>query len=131
MKIIIANPPVYDLICKALGTPPKNAVFTYGDKLCNPSNGFISPDLMKHEETHSRQQLYIGPDLWWKKYLKDPQFRLENEIEAYQIQFAYFCAKNKDRNAQTRLLHTIAGDLASPMYGGIITKEDAIKQIRL
>jgi hypothetical protein len=85
-----------------------------------------------HEQTHMLQQKAIGgPVKWWRQYLKDPKFRLIQELQAYRNQYKYFCRQVKDREQQFRALHKLATDLASPMYGGILSYQDALQGIKL
>lgn len=55
--------------------------------------------LIAHEETHARQQKEFGWLKWWAKYLLSREFRMEMEVEAYQVQMAHgaslsACARN-------------------------------------
>lgn len=131
MRILIEPPPNYGEICKTL-SPGDTAVFTYGDTIYAPNlkdEKEIQLHLMVHEETHAKQQ--TNPEEWWIKYLADADFRFEQELEAYASQFAYvdglegLTYKNKKS-----FLEKIASDLASPMYGNIITQVEAESKIR-
>ena len=125
MKEVRGFPPNYKEIEEVLH-PRRSAVFTYGDTIYIPYyEGSLSYDLIVHEETHKRQQ-GAKPDLWWTMYLKDPKFRLNQEVEAYRNQYRFF-AKGRDRNMAYKFLYIIAHDLSSAMYGNIITHEEAIK----
>lgn len=128
MKIVIEQPPILE-IAKAVFDIPKNAVFTYGDTLYNPQGGHVDEHLMRHEETHTRQQ-GIDPDGWWKRYVSDPEFRLSQEVEAYHNQYMSFCKTNKDRNNQTRFLMRLAKDLSSPMYKLGVSMHSSMQMIR-
>lgn len=107
-------------------------VFTYGDTLYNPSNVPISQDLFAHEETHGHQQEHNDTvaGLWWKRYIADPAFRLDQEVEAYGAQYAFLCQREKDRNKRAQMLWRIATALAGPMYGNIVTHSEAMRRIR-
>ena len=130
MKVVKSFPPNYREICKHFPVGGKiNIVFTYGDKLYNPAGGEITPDLFAHEETHTRQQEKIGIEEWWDGYCNDTQFRLGQETEAYQNQYKY-AVKHYNRAERRRLLDRISKDLASPIYGGIITKQEAKVKIK-
>lgn len=106
----------------------KNVIFTYGDKIYNPGGNDIDIALMAHEQTHSIQQ---DNDVkgWWKKYLEDKEFRLSQELQAYQVQYRYYCKEVKDRNQRYRFLNRLAGDLSSEIYGNIISRSEAIRSI--
>lgn len=108
----------------------KNTVFTYGDALYAPNINFTLPqDLIVHEETHTRQQ-GEDPAGWWDRYLVDPAFRLEQEVEAYRNQYRFYCKNHKGRNERFNFLRIIASDLASPMYGNLIGFLDATNRIK-
>lgn len=129
MKVVYTYPPNYDAI-KAAFNPPSTVCFTYGDTLYAPNGqGEPSEDLVAHELTHVRQQ-GNDPAGWWERYINEPQFRLEQEVEAYRNQYQKYVEINKDRNARVRFLIKIANDLASPIYGGIISPSEAMEKIR-
>ncbi len=134
MKISISKPPCWDEANKLFRLEELNmgTIFCYGSTIYNPFNIEISDDLIVHEETHSKQQggNDTGAKLWWRAFIDDVGFRLEQEVEAYHAQYKFLCRKKKDRNAQARMLNTLAGQLSSPMYGGIITHTAAMTAIR-
>jgi len=127
MNIVIGYPPNYKKIAKTF-TLGVGTIFTYGDKIYNPDNGGIDKPLLEHEKTHTIQQ---GNNIkkWWKKYLKDSEFRLSQELEAYQRQ--YRVAKEIYNKPQLfNLLRSIALDLSGEMYGNIIDFDTAINKIK-
>lgn len=109
--------------------PTPDTCYAYGRFLYNPSGNEIQVNLKIHEEVHMIRQ-NPDPDEWWDKYLKDPVFRLEEEILAYQKQYKYAKMMIKDRNELFKFLNRLANDLSSPMYGSIISKTEALKKIR-
>ena len=128
MKIIFDFPPNIAEIKTAIpGMRDRRVVFTYGDTLYNPFGGQITQDLLAHEMEHQRQQLMMGPDKWWKKYLSDRQFRAVQEAMAYRKQ--YEAAAKWPRIQRRELLMRLKRDLSSPIYGNIITMRDASKLI--
>lgn len=129
MKIIDDYPPNYKEIADTFNlTGRPGIVFTYGDVLYNPSGAKIDLHLMKHEETHMHEQRKIGRDAWWKRYLVDQEFRLEQELKAYRAQ--HKCLKqNYPRDYRRLVTQQIAKDLSSKMYGNIVTKEEAKRLI--
>lgn len=118
LKIVKSFPPNIDQI-KSVFTIPHSVVFTYGDILYNPTGSFINSALMIHEETHQKQQ-DSHPDIWWSRYLIDPDFRLDQEVEAYRNQYQYMQKNIKDPFKLEQQLTFLANDLSSPMYGSII-----------
>ena len=129
MEIVFDFPPNIEELRKHF-TLKKTVVFTYGNKLYNPGRGNIDEHLMKHEQTHSRQQSsHLTPAEWWGRYIEDPKFRLSQELEAYRIQYKSF-AVDKDRNKTFLFLHGIASDLSSGIYGNAISYDEAKRLIR-
>lgn len=127
MKILVEKPPNYNNI--GLAFPLHYGIlFTYGDTLYNPDNVRISEDLIVHEETHARQQ--TEPDLWWGKYLRDPQFRVEQEVEAYANQYNFICRKVQNKQKRFEIVKRMAEILSSPMYGGCINLGAAVLKIK-
>lgn len=128
LKISRLPPPNYEEIKKHFKLSP-HTVFTYGDTIHNPGGGPISDHLKHHESVHSVQQAEMGgPEVWWAKYLIDPEWRLQQEIEAYREQFK-MVSEAANRAGRRKWLSKIAGDLASPIYGDIISKAEAMRQI--
>lgn len=111
---------------------PNTTIFTYGDAIYNPGKADLKADVIAHEETHMRQQREMkgGPDAWWSMYLDNPQWRLGEEIEAYAIQYDFFCSRKKDQLKRVWMLNRISQILASPMYGSQLTPEAASKMIK-
>lgn len=108
---------------------PNNTVFTYGNTLYNPSDVVISKELEKHEETHTKQQ-GNDPKGWWDRYFNDKAFRLNQEIEAYKIQYKIARKNIKNREELFNYLHNLVLDLSSKMYGNIITYQEAMQEIK-
>lgn len=132
MKISYEKPPMLDMIIAA-GMRPivEKTCFTYGDTLYNPGKlPNLPPEYMRHEETHSVQQ-GKSPDGWWQRYLVDPYFRIDQEAEAFAVQYLFYKTYiNRDRNAGARALFQLAGLLASPTYGSIIGHQAAQRMIQ-
>lgn len=129
MKILIEYPPNYVKIAFTFNLS-KGTVFCYGDTLYNPDNGPVDPSLIKHEETHMRQQESMGVEKWWERYLVDVDFRVSQEVEAYQNQYREMKKWIKDKNKLNRLLHTLASALSGPMYGNALSMTDALHAIK-
>jgi hypothetical protein len=129
MKIINEYPPNYDKITAKFDLTGEKPVFTYGNILYNPHHCNIEQHCMVHEETHEKQQMFVGVDYWWEQYLINPQFRLTQEIEAYRAQYRSVIG-NLNRSGKYFFVDALANALSSKMYGSIITKEDAKKEIR-
>ena len=131
MKIIFDYPPNYDRICKYFPVKNKKGiVFTYGNLLYNPDDGYIPEHLVVHEETHARQQEEHngGAVGWWEQYFKNAKFRLLQELKAYQNQYQY-AVKHENRKMRRVILDRISKDFASDIYGNLLTKKNARKLI--
>ena len=81
--------------------------------------------LIIHENTHFKQQEEYGLKKWVKKYLKDDEFRLKMEIEAYKNQVNSI----KDRNERNRLKINCCRDLSGSLYGNLLTFNEAMEII--
>ena len=123
--IVPGFPPNIIEICERLNPGP-STVFAYGDRIYTGElvEPVLSRDLVVHERTHFAQQERAGgPEAWWRRYLDDPVFRLEQEVEAYRAQ--YQALSDLPRSERRRLLAHFCKTLASSMYGGLVTKEQA------
>lgn len=122
---------IYQPAVKQFGVDfKKGVVFTYGDTIYSAVP--IPRDLMVHELTHVRQQREYpgGKDMWWERYLEDPKFRTEQELEAYREQWHWVANNIKDRNEQFRHLTHYAQSLSGEMYGRVMTYAEALKAIK-
>lgn len=108
----------------------KDAVFTYGQTIHNPGNGYMDECVQLHEAQHSLQQdKEGGPKRWWKRWIAEPTFRMNQEVEGYGFQYRRFCELHKDRNKRFSYLYQIASSLASKQYGGVISLSEARRRI--
>lgn len=128
MQIVNTPPPNYEEIRKHFPEADynKGVLFTYGDTCYCKS---ITPDLVVHEETHVKQQ-GDNPKEWWARYFVDVDFRLAQELEAYQNQWKWIENNIKDRNAKFKTLHNIASTLSGKLYGNFIPYYEVIKRIK-
>lgn len=132
MNISPKYPPNVEEIRKVINLDNcPRAVFTYGDVIHNPSGGHIDECVGFHEATHSLQQDKVGgPKNWWNRWLTEPHFRLEQELEGYGHQFRKYCEITPDRNLRAKYLFTLASDLSSAQYGKVITLYEARLKIK-
>lgn len=134
MKILIAKPPIWQEANKLFKLEELNlgTIFTYGDTLYNPFNVQLTDDLIAHEECHARQQHHSddGARIWWRAYIDHPEFRVEQELQAYGAQYKCLCGTIIDPNRRARQLNELAKILAGPMYGGIISHTGALTKIK-
>lgn len=129
IKILEEYPPNYDKIARTFNLEGKKPCFTYGETIYNPHKGIISEDILAHEAVHVKQQEIIGIEKWWEIYLEDQAFRLQQELEAYRVQYKHLI-ENNNRQYQRIRIRQITKDLSSAMYGNLLTKEEAIKKIK-
>lgn len=132
MKIINQKPPNWREVWAEFfpsGDAPKGVIFCYGKCIYNPTGVIIPPHLIKHEEVHSEQQ-GKDPDEWWKKYIADPVFRLEQEIPAHQVEWQEYMKHHPDRPHRRFYLRQLSHRLAGRLYGNLITVANAKKAIK-
>jgi hypothetical protein len=132
VNVVVDGPPMWREIAQRFPASVANGVvYTWSDTIFNPAGGEISDDLFVHEAVHAEQQEGAGgPESWWKRYLIDPAFVLDQEARAYGRQFAWIRSKHPNRGRQARELHAFARVLSSPMYGTCTTYQQALKLIR-
>lgn len=128
MKVLYQLPPNYEDICSHIPAvrKTKTIVFTYGDTVYVPSGQPMPDDLAAHEAVHVERQ--SNPAEWWAKYLVDVQFRLDEELAAYRVQYAY-AVEHYGRDHRRALLTHMTKDLSGAMYGKLITRKEAIALI--
>jgi hypothetical protein len=130
MKIVRAFPPNYAALCAAFpirGRP--GIIFSYGDTIYNPAGNPLSEALKVHEDVHGRRQ-NGNPAEWWERYIADKDFRRDEEIAAHCAEAAYVLAIAANRQARRGGVVAIADRLSSPMYGGLMTKREALALLR-
>lgn len=131
MKVKNEKPPIWNKLRKALNFNETLTVFTYGHVIYNPSGGVVPTDVVIHEQVHERQQEgFLGPWRWWRKFIKSPQFRYEQELEAYRVQYQWMRARLGDREKLVRYLSALAGCLSGEMYGSIVSYSEAMQLIK-
>ena len=128
MRISKEYPPNYTAIKEAFPESTGKACFCFGDTVYNPFGINITPDIMEHEEVHSIRQGNF-PEDWWKYYIADPEWRLNEEYMAFGAQYRFM--KNiLPVSKQRHLLHGMARALTGPIYGALVTVPQAEAQIR-
>ena len=124
MKIIHAYPPNFELIDAAFGVRGKKVFYAYGGVIYAPHSDVVQPETQAHEAVHLERQA-ADPDEWWRRYIADRSFRLDEEILAHRAELAFLVATESGRAARRRNLAVIAGRLASPLYGRMISLAEA------
>lgn len=131
MKIIFANPPLFDLIAAKFKVKDQQVIFAWGDTIYNPKRIPIGPELLAHEVIHGKRQ---ARDIegWWHRYLEDPEFRLQEELLAHRAEFwRVLRGRSTDRKFRDECLTVAAKRLINPLYeyGRDITLEAARRAI--
>jgi len=125
MKIKNSYPPNYNELIKYFDIADNpNVIFSYGKILYVPNGQNITDDLIVHESIHMEQQKKVGVKEWWKKYINDIDFRIEQEAEAYNAQYK-FIKDGFNRHDRIMKLKQLIGDFSGPVYGNILTPEKA------
>lgn len=130
MEIKNSYPPkhIYDRAQEKFGVDMEwGVVFTYGENIYSLVP--LSEDLIAHESVHVKQQTEMGKDEWWDKYFEDKDFRYEQELEAYRVQYR-FALKNYSREKSGEVLRNCAQHLSGSMYGYLVSRTEAQKAIR-
>lgn len=98
--------------------------FSFGDTIYYHKQD-IAKDLLAHERVHLNQHHYskLFACYVFVRYVFSKKYRLSMEIPAYQAQW------NVLKNGEYSLLHRseMAKNLSHPMYGSIISYEEALK----
>jgi len=117
VQVVKGLPPNFVDICLALGfTPPDTVVYAWEDRVYSPSGAELPPELEVHESVHFDQQAAQGgAEMWWAKYLRDPAFRLEQEVEAYRAQIASLPTRDLRRACRRRVSKDLARLYALPI----------------
>src|SRR5258707_7052467 len=128
MKIVFnAFPPNYDEIQEKFH-PSMDTVFTYAPCVYSPDGRLLPVHLVEHEKVHLEQQ-GIAPELWWRKYLEEKEFRLSQELPAFRAQYKYMKKSIKDKNQLYYELRRLSSFLSSEKYGSMISRSEAETQI--
>jgi hypothetical protein len=126
-EIVTDYPPIYDDIAIAFNLHPNDSViFSWGERIYNPTGGTIDPELIAHEAVHGMRQGSNDDDIrsWWAYYMQDWQFRLAEEVMAHRAEYQWLMANGNRRQRRSALKHT-SNRLAAPLYGRMITTSAA------
>lgn len=129
-KIVKGWPPNYRQITEHLpikGRP--GLIFCWGDTLYIPSGKKPPQHLLDHELIHSAQQRSMGVELWWRRYVEDARFRLDQELPAHQAEWRSIQREYVSRKHRDRLLGDAARRLSSPLYGSLLSYAEAARRI--
>lgn len=125
--IVGQKPPNWNVLVKKFNIKWEETAVTYGNNIY--SSKPISKNLTVHELVHVRQQREnVG--VWWAKYIRSPEFRVQQEIEAYKAQLKYIAQCTKDRNYIAKARAAFVVLLSGEMYGNCISFAEAANRLR-
>lgn len=131
MNFSTKKPSVYKILHDEFGVEWEDHILiTIGDTIHTKDPDIVRPDLLVHEKCHEVQQREMGIKEWWKRYLEDPRFRLDQECQAYKCQAIWLKKNLNDRNKRFKFIHSMAVDLSSEMYGKVISYNEAYKFLK-
>lgn len=129
LEVIDDRPPNFAAIAQVFPDAFKpGVIFAYGGKIYAPGRKALTPALQAHEQVHIARQ-GENTDAWWDRYLADPAFRLEEELIAHRAEYQAYCRRHTEPGKRHAALKRMAERLASPLYGGLITPEEAVRRI--
>lgn len=132
MRVVHEPPPkrVFQACIDKFGASwDDGVIWAYGNAI-HSKYPIRDKSLYAHEGTHLEQQQTIGVVKWWDQYLEDPEFRFSQELEAYQAQWQWIKKNLRSREEQVVRLSRLAKDFSSPMYGNIVTYQEALTRIK-
>lgn len=110
-------------------------IFAYAPEIYVPSGKPLSEALIAHESVHIERQLAyrsshgIGVKGWWRHYLADVQFRYEEELLAHRAEYQYMIQNATCRQMRRSALKMVGTRLASQLYGGLVSRAQAMEAI--
>lgn len=124
IEIVHALPPNIEEIKTKFDVVGKPIFFAYGDKIYNPMGIRIPTPLLAHEAVHMSRQMISGVEAWWREYLDDPEFRLDEELLAHRAEYQHYRKLHGAGNRTQKYLDLVAERLASPLYGSLRPKAE-------
>lgn len=127
MEIIIdhTKPEIYQRLHQQFGADwEKGIIIAWNGKI--HCKGEPEPQKIVHEAVHLQVQEEMGNDPWWLAYLEDKDFRLEQEKLAYKAEADFIKRAIKNREHRFQYINDIAKAFASPIYGPIISWQEAL-----
>lgn len=131
MQVIKARPPNWDAIVAAFPFVLRRhgVMFCYGDTVFAPGGAVLDESVEAHEMVHSRRQ-GADPARWWEMYIASPRFRLNEEIPAHVEEYRVIRSTVTERIRRRMYLRQIAQRLSGPLYGSLVTFDEAKRLIR-
>lgn len=128
LKLVRERPPMFDEIAASFPVRGKPVLFAWGDRVYAPAGGNFPPQLQAHEHVHcQRQQQYSGGiEAWWRRYISDERFRLDEEKLAHTAEFMKQCELlGGSRAARRTALAIVSARMSSPLYRYKFSKAQA------
>jgi len=119
MIILRAYPPNIDEIDEAFKVKSQPTLYAYGRTIYNPFGIHIPAELRAHEFVHIVRQ-GGEPEEWWRRYIREAEFRLEEELVAHRVEYITFCRTQRDNAIRKEFLDAIARRLSGPLYNNMI-----------
>lgn len=119
MNLSRKDPPNIDELKQHFPIRP-GVIITYGNTVYLPGAGklHLSEALREHEQVHIDQQRKAGgPAMWWRRYIDDPEFRYQQELEAHIVEYRWYIENEPERRRRRFHLRSIACRLSGPLYG--------------
>lgn len=135
MLELYERPPIWREVVAKFRIDPDAVFYAWGNTIYNPGRLKLTPSLIAHEGVHGLRQLGMGVEAWWRRYLDDDGFRLNEEIPAHRAEWFRFERDSKmpgvpnPRTQRRWELKQIAKRLSGPMYGGMVTYAEAKRLI--
>lgn len=127
MKISKEKPACWDKIAAAFPITWESGIIVTYAGVVHCSSGHITDDIAVHEAVHIRQQRDMDPDEYVDRFIADPKFRFDVELEAFRAQAAYIRAMENNERRANDVIEGMARHLSSEKYGSIISYEEAKK----
>lgn len=126
--MIINTPPaIYPRIKKQFGDFwDKGLIITYYPNIYWIGGDRLPLRKVVHENVHIRQQARYGVEKWWDDFISNKEFRLSQEVEAYQEEVKYIRSNVPNKQTRFKLIDEIAKDLSGKLYGRMISYNDAL-----
>lgn len=133
VEVVDGLPPNIEKILEEIPAVEKylgrGVVFAWDGVIYAPGRLAVDPWIVEHEMVHFEQQ-DGDPIAWWDRYLVDPRFRLDQEIEAHAAEYAAYCRLVRDRNQRHYHLLGMGQRLAGELYGRLAPCREIMQRIK-
>jgi hypothetical protein len=127
------KPFFFPILAKKFGVKFEDVAIAFGRTIYTPVD--LPYPIHQHELVHILRQKssYFHAIFWWIKYIRDPQFRFDEELIAYRRQYNIFANLKENYHNYHRkdqYLNNIAEMLSGEMYGKLVTFQEAKRLIK-